>query len=599
MNCPHFNRIPTEPAAHAAFRLDLYRRAARSRSLRAMLKRWCAEDLLFHVNVFGWTLATLLHPECPTWPALLWKCQNQALYEMSEAIDRQQDVRFKKSRDMGASWLMLYALEWRARFRNRAHVGLMSRNEDCADGKDMGALLPKLDFLHQEQTRCCPWLTELDRIDRSAMFMGFKDSQGSISVEPNTENAFRGNRKVAVGIDEYQAFSLHHGYAVDAATLHATDCRIFNYTARGDQGAAWELDRKDGVRTITLWWWQNPYKLKGEYVSDGNAPAPDYKGKRRSEWYDGKCAKALNPNDILAELDGEWVGTSDAFFPTDLVDSYQEKFCIAPYATAGFFHDENGQPEQMVLTAGGDWRLWFHPICENGRLRAHWDHDYAIGVDVAAGTGRSDSVIVVGDKTTGEKVAEYVDNRILPHALACKAAAAARFFRAPSGEPALVIWESNGGPGTNFRDGLMSAPVGFSHVYYQRDPQGGGYKTTDKVGYPASTKSQRRAIENYKTALIREQFIDRSFASLQECRLYVLDGDAVVHPAARRKAVDPSGSGVNHGDRVRATALLWHVMGGPARRPVPERKPKIPMDSLWGRRQHFANLRREAAYGGW
>jgi len=61
-----------------------------------------------------------------------------------------------------------------------------------------------------------------------------------------------------------------------------------------------------------------------------------------------------------------------------------------------------------------------------------------VAVDISAGTGASNSVIVVGDKKTGEKVAEFASPYLKPHELAKLAVAIGKWFKGQNGRNALI-----------------------------------------------------------------------------------------------------------------------------------------------------------------
>ena len=65
----------------------------------------------------------------------------------------------------------------------------------------------------------------------------------------------------------------------------------------------------------------------------------------------------------------------------------------------------------------------------------------------------------------------------------------------------------------------------------------------------------------YRTALHKHRFINRSWKALEECRDFCYDSRSQVEHASFTDDKDPSGARINHGDRVIADALCSKMVG--------------------------------------
>ena len=112
-----------------------------------------------------------------------------------------------------------------------------------------------------------------------------------------------------------------------------------------------------------------------------------------------------------------------------------------------------GKPQRPVTTVENARRFWQH--CKRPK--------YVIGVDIATGTGSSNSVMSVADSMTAKKwlssVAQIQGRRTWS---LCRCLG--RYFRDANGRDAYMIWEAPG-PGRNFGDVVLES--GYRSIYYR------------------------------------------------------------------------------------------------------------------------------------
>ena len=191
----------------------------------------------------------------------------------------------------------------------------------------------------------------------------------------------------------------------------------------------------------------------------------------------------------------------------------------------------------------------------------------------------------VGDTKTGEKVAELVTPNLRPDQLATYVVALGRWFGGPDKE-ALLIWEAPG-PGRNYGDRIME--LGYRNIWYKPDPSG---KRAKIPGWWPTKDEKRVLYSDYRTALSKKYFINRSMDALRECKEIIFAATGWITHSRSLRTIDPSGARENHGDRPTADALLWKgMMRAEQKRTT---IPGVPEGSLLWRREQIESQKRKA-----
>src|SRR5579883_820438 len=135
----------------------------------------CRQDILFYVNAFVWQY-TPQHVGTEFGPFITWEFQERLLLKILWCIKNRRNLAIEKSREMGASWLCLIAMDWMYKFRRMSKFLLMSRSEEAVESADPDSLFWKLHFIRENQPS---WLTPAFR--RKRRFLGNKDNGASIT----------------------------------------------------------------------------------------------------------------------------------------------------------------------------------------------------------------------------------------------------------------------------------------------------------------------------------------------------------------------------------------------------------------------------------
>jgi len=536
--------------------------AAGQRKVQQDLWKMCARDILFWFNAFVWTKDQRLAPQgMANHPFVTYPFQDNALIEISKAIGH-HDLVIEKSRDMGASWMTLGAFTWKWLFWPNHSFLMASRNASYVDDKgNEKALYNKIEFILDHLPK---WM--IPPYDRKKNHLYNRDNGSLISGESTTGDVAVGDRRTAVLLDEFGAFDVADGLRAASGTRDVTLCRIFLSTPK-PQGIAFKRMRDKCRHVLRLHWSEHPKKNQGLYHTDEGelvlddityTHSPGYRfildGQLRSPWFDVEEERCLNAQEVAQELNIDYGGAQHRFFRADIIATLSRQALI-PFSAGELIYDQNASPQRFMETLDGHLILWTN-LDQHGRPPA--DRAYGIGVDVAVGTGASNSAISIVDYSTGEKVAEYLNPYIDSTDLAYLAVALCRWFKGITG-PAFLIWEANG-QGRQF--GMEVLKLDHPRIYYRTAEETTSRKVTDTPGWWTSTPSKRMLLDEYARALYRHDFNNRSKAALDECLNYVITKtNAIEHSAALASvAIDPSGAKSNHGDIVIADALAWWSM---------------------------------------
>lgn len=572
--------VPLDIGSNLRFRSALLERCARDNEFRDSVKGICRESVEFFINVFCWGFdpRKVGLTDLDVSPFVLWPYQVELMKALESALRNKEDLRIEKSRDMGASWCVLLWMLWRWMFQTRQSFLLVSRVEALVDG-DTDSLFSHLDFVME---RLPPWLlpegfgeTRKERQARGNRLKLFMRNPANDSVfegEATTLNVGRGGRRTVTMIDEFGRF-IGGGWDVLSATRANTNTRIVNSTPNGPANAFYALKER-GMPNIRLHWSIHPERMRGLYrplgkgtsveISDrewhAGHPGYPFQGEIpngeegvRSPWYDRECVRAANPQEIASELDIDYQGSSNPFFPPDLLSNLREEFCRLPAHQGVMSNIGTDQEPKWVFQEhhGGPMSFWIELVpYRHGEylVMPNLRQEHVVASDISQGTGASNSVSSAANRFSGEKIAELVSNRMSVEEFASLSVGLALFL-SNSGQGAYMIWEASG-PGETFSRHVVDR-LGYTNIYYYRNETRQTSRTSDRPGFYQSGQNKLSLFTDYKEALYSRRFINPSSEALREASMYVMDPSGVTY-----KGLDTWGKdGYNHGDRVVADAL--------------------------------------------
>lgn len=617
--CYYDQYVPKDHYKNAAYRREMLKLAGGDPAAAAQIKTLCAEDPLFYINTFCFTYSPKDSSSgYPITPFVTYPFQDETILSLLNCINRGTDVATPKSRDMGASWMCLTAIEWCWHFRDFLSFLMVSRVEDLVDKTgDPDALFWKIDFLHKYQPK---WLLPSGRHllgndpCRTKLHLMNCDNGSVIDGQSTTGNVGVGGRRTAMMLDEFAAFERDAGYAVLTGTRDVTNCRIFNSTPRG-RNAFYDVVHKTSSYVKRLHWSRHPLKSQGLYESNPNTGEikrlddfdgfvdvyddevgkksvkfpEEYSfiadGKLRSPWYDFQCKRCVSKQEIAQELDIDFMGSDYQFFDPEFIERMIKKNCRPPLLIGDLEYDPlTLEPKRFVENEKGKLTLWF-PI-EDGRPAR--DRKFVLGSDVSAGTGASNSVSSIVEVGTGEKVGVWKDPHTLPTEFAEMTIALGKWLN-----KAYMIWDRSGPTGEVFTKVVIVK--GYGNVYCRRNETKPGRPVMGDPGYFLNPQAKNALLEDYRAALADQKFINRSEGGMRECLEFIrkADGGSIEHSASANSQ-DPSGARTAHGDEAVADALACVGLSERQKSGDPE-EPELPVGSLaWRMKRHEERVKEAA-----
>lgn len=577
----------------------------------------CSRDILFELNVFGYTLNPKDHPRCPTRPFITYEYQDRVILSLQESIGY-EDIAFPKSRDMGCSECCLRALEHPWRWIPQQQFLLTSEKEELVESKSEKALMSKLDYLWRNMPKFL--LPNFKKTNKARENL----ENGSKFVGTATvPNLGRGDRPTAILNDE--AAEQNNAGEIASATRDATNCRIYNSTPNGRFGTGkyfFDIVKNPGIKKIFVHWSEHPVKNRGLYRLQRQVMNPgktDFKPgdwiterevdkarrngqmltvtdlmkrkldpktynwrddydftrlkfhdgqKPRSPWYDKQCIREPNAKRIAKELDLDFEGSTEKLASGLDMETLRQTMVRKPLYTGEVLPTEASYQEGLEhlkpvwLPGAGFLELW----CDLPEGRPPVS-TYSIGADISGGTGgdlSSQSVLSVWDNVSGEQVAEWRSSTLSPDDFAIRAVVLAKFFH-----DATLVPEINGPGGTRFINKIIACQ--YWNVYRRSRSEIEAVETkTSKLGW-FSSAGPESILSGMFAAFANGLAKPRSEVMLAQVEEYEWSAGKVIHKASASND-SQADKGKAHGDAAVAGALGW--LGVETAKVLDDGKPK-------------------------
>lgn len=569
--------VPKDMPGNLWFRDRVLTASYRDESLQEDLWIICRRDMLFWINVFGWTLDPLKHARQPVRPFITYPYQDRVLLELAGAIGK-HDITLPKVRDMGASWMCLLAMKHCWQFFESQLFLLTSRKAEMVDG-DEKALLPKVDWYMKRQPA---WLRpRLGPNDRTKMHIHNPQTGSRFDGEATVSNLATGDRRTAILLDE--AAHMPDFIQILSSTRDVTNCRMYNSTPNGRKGTGegfYRQVRNPHVRRVFMHWTEHPLKNHGLYkLVDGNRVELDpatyrwqddydfdqltFREKARSEWYDEQCKREFSPRNIATNLDLDFVGSTERFADEGLVSLHRTAHAQEPKHVGNLVYDEGTYEATWSERQDGRMRLW----CEIDSTGLPPMGRYVLGVDVcrgSAGAYSSNTALVVLNMDTGEQVMRYAFNRIRPEETARLAYAVCLWFH-----EALLVTEIPG-PGM---DMLKEMETFYYWNMYRRRSEATlrPDKPSDSIGY-ANRDRGTAILSALQDAMTLNHVVIHDTMILDELLEYEYGADGKVDHSGSKASSAHSDAPGSHGDAAIACALAWEGIKSSNRIPKGKRQ---------------------------
>lgn len=561
-------KVPKRYDENITWRAKLLKKAEDDVGFQKELVTACAESKLFWLNSMVWTYrqwdvnenGERVQAKHTNVPFITWEIQDEAVTKLEQYVINGRSVGVDKSRDMGATWIILAFCDHYFLFDDDKQILLLSRTENYVDqAGNPKALFWKIDYLHE-------WLPEWMRPpgvlrggkNRTKMHMHNEITKSTIDGESTTANAARGDRRFIIMMDEFAA--VENGQAMRSATNDAALCRIVNSTPKA--GSEYSIWMNDGtIDVIKLPWWEHPEKGFGRYVRQDDITQ---KWEIRSPWYDLEAA-TRSPQELAQEVDMDHMGSGSLFFESNLLEQHKALYCH-PSKVRLEVDFKKGTANDMVprlLQARSYECLQTKRIGKTDKPLKVWSnlvlgrpdqsHTYTFGVDISKGQGASNSVISIFCNELQTKIAEWASASVPPYEFARITAALALWCGGanPRRLP-YIIWESNGDPGIDYGRVLVQQ---LKYPFYFIDQTTGKItnKRNNKYGWHSSQDKKAELLGLYRQAFAHGGYINPNEDAIIEAMTYIYYDGGGLGPAYLRE--EHSNARATHGDRVIADAL--------------------------------------------
>lgn len=600
---------PKNPVENIRFRASMLNECEKDHVFANKMRHLAKNDILFFFNVGLWAEDPfadkgLRHgvERIRYRPLVTYPFQDEFITDLSDAIEKGEDLVCDKSRDMLATYMVLgvYLHGWV--FKGHKYL-ITSWNEDEVDGRDdTSTLFGKIRF----NLRRLPfWLQPEDfKLEKNSSYMRLTNpSNGGTIVGTAKSGAIgSGRREDSVMFDE---FSKWQGFDEEAwiSASDTTKCKVAIWTPRGSANKAAQLIRGDTVkRKHHLFWYLHPEKCftssqhmervkRGEVYDkagkrvvelmkdQSKSPSGCYldeMGKVRSEWYDREC-DTREENDILENLDCNYLTTGNPVFDTEKCNLRRMQ-CKEPLAygnlvwntrpifdTFGTCTNKRQLSVEFIKNPNGIYKLWEYP-------ERDWENGYSVSADVAEGLEQGDFDSATGIRRfpkQGQSLLEHKPTVVITLRCHLKTFEYAEEL-AKMGVYLNYAWVApeRTGLGLSVVDQLWKF---YDKIFHKQILSKGYPEQTDKLGWDTNNQSKGHIITNLSKMISEESFVDNDEGFWDETLTFVNDNGKL--------EAQGKGSGSRcYDDRVMDRAIGFWV---DRELPTPVYRPRVVVKKSW------------------
>jgi hypothetical protein len=471
------------------------------------------------MDIFSWTKDPRNSND--VLPFICYPFQREIIKTIEAHIDQGKDLLIEKSRDMGASWMILYVYMHKWLFESGSDFRVGSRKEDFVDKiNDIDTLLEKVRFNLKRQPE---WLLpEGFKHDEHLAYMRIVNPENGNAIIGESANPHfaSGGRRKSILIDEFPKWEDSVAEAAWTATADASPCRIVNSTpvGSGNKFAELALGTHEKIDKITLHWTLHPIKSKDCYYIDNGVKVPIADSKTaftmwkngcrvRSPWYDAECERRSEA-DIAQELDIDYLKSGSPFFSIQALNSqkvweYIERKTVFDPIPFGRFikvHLVNIDNKIEIRESKAGWLRIF----ELPKAGAQ----YVVSADTSEGLAKRDEAFcVVRDKWTRAVVA-CANGQYSPDDWAVKLFYIAKFFDAE------CVPENNN-HGFSVCSDLKNMDV---RLYYTKDKDG---NSTTRAGFTTDLRTRPLMLDQLEEEVRKSVFEMRDEVLISQCKTFI------------------------------------------------------------------------------
>lgn len=493
------------------YRDQLLNACEKDKELATEVLALCSKNIFWCFNTFFWTFDT--RRASPSVPFILWPYQREFLQNLEDNLKESKDLLLAKSRDMGATWIILGWLLFHWRFDKGFQALIGSRLEELIDKHgDMATHFERLRWM----TKHLPswWLPAGFDVSKHAPYMQMVNNENGCAIlgQTVTEGFSRQGRYRVTWVDEFAYCD-----SADSAWRAMSDSAPMRIAVSSVKGLGTKfsaLRRSGTVQSIEMHWSKHPEKSKGLYCEDHGNPAPstcNWKtcsrasktgvGKvLRSIWYDGECERRKDDlSNIASELDIDELSSGNPYF------NLGELMRQVPESARwrGFFVEVDHDVEFRV-DSNGPWYMWEPRDPSNM---------YALGADPSEGIGQDRSVAVIRDARERNLVCALV-GQLRPDEFAFEISKAGRYYK-----NAKILCEREGaGYAVN-----LDLSKEYGNLWYETKVDEVTQVQSKKFGWSTNLKTRPVILAQVAEEIATSSSKMRDPRLLEECQTFIVD----------------------------------------------------------------------------
>lgn len=218
----------------------------------------CRDDVFTFIDTFGVVYEPRL-PESPDIPLFLFPHQRVMIERMLLAEERGEDLFIEKTRDMMATWTVLWYMIWRWRFKEKWYGLVGSRKEEEVDDKTPQSLFGRFRYM----LYALPVWMRPNKFRKSDNDLHMKlvnpEMTSYLDGESANPDFARGSRAAFIFLDEL--FFWRFARESWRSCTDSSPCRIAVSTAKPSSFARhFSQSFGDQGRKLTLDWKEHPFK---------------------------------------------------------------------------------------------------------------------------------------------------------------------------------------------------------------------------------------------------------------------------------------------------------------------------------------------------
>lgn len=242
-----------------AWRMQIMNSCVGNPDQQELQKLICKSNILYWINTFCWTYDPRL--KNPHIPFVTYEFQDELIEWSLEMMDLELVMLIEKSRDMGATWVMVAVAVWYSIFFDGYFEYMLSMTENEVDNRGVDSLLGKVRYL---LTNMPDWMSQgfvekVNGIDNK-MHITVPGTNSTIRGQLTGGRAGRSGRARRALYDEFAFVDESANVRKAAASL--ASCQVYLSTANGMGNEFFRMADDPNINKITLHWTRHPLKNK-------------------------------------------------------------------------------------------------------------------------------------------------------------------------------------------------------------------------------------------------------------------------------------------------------------------------------------------------